>query len=89
MDITYNEVVSFLEIVRPGGERLVDQLLIYEELTGKDLKTIIGEYLSNVNSSEVLYNSRESSLFEIISPQLKRLVKEMKDIEKETSELLA
>jgi len=89
MDITYNEVVSFLEVVRPGGERLVDQLLIYEELTGKDLKTIIGEYLSNVNSSEVLYNSRESSLFEIISPQLKRLVKEMKDIEKETSELLA
>ena len=26
MDITYNEVVTFLEIVRPGGERLVDEL---------------------------------------------------------------
>jgi tRNA A37 threonylcarbamoyladenosine synthetase subunit TsaC/SUA5/YrdC len=31
MDITYNEVVA-LEIVRPGGERLVDQLMISEEL---------------------------------------------------------
>jgi ATP-dependent Zn protease len=35
MDITYNEVVAFLEIVRPGGERLVDQLMISEELSGK------------------------------------------------------
>jgi hypothetical protein len=35
MDITYNEVVA-LEIVRPGGERLVDQLMISEELSGKD-----------------------------------------------------
>jgi ATP-dependent Zn protease len=32
---TYNEVVAFLEIVRPGGERLVDQLMISEELSGK------------------------------------------------------
>jgi hypothetical protein len=34
MDITYNEVVAFL-VVRPGGERLVDQLMISEELSGK------------------------------------------------------
>jgi hypothetical protein len=34
MDITYNEVVAF-RIVRPGGERLVDQLMISEELSGK------------------------------------------------------
>jgi hypothetical protein len=29
--------IPFLEIVRPGGERLVDQLMISEELRGKDL----------------------------------------------------
>jgi hypothetical protein len=29
MDITYK--CCFLEIVRPGGERLVDQLMISEE----------------------------------------------------------
>ena len=73
MDITYNEVVSFLEIVRPGGERLVDQLLISEELSGKDLRTIAREYISNLNSLEVLYNSRQSSLFDLITPELKEI----------------
>jgi hypothetical protein len=54
MDITYNEVISFLETIRPGGERLVDQLMISEELTGKDLRTIAREYISSLSSSEVL-----------------------------------
>jgi cell division protease FtsH len=71
MDITYNEVVSFLEIIRPGGERLVDQLMISEELSGKDLRTIAREYISNLNALEVLYNSRQSSLFDLITPDLK------------------
>jgi cell division protease FtsH len=71
MDITYNEVVSFLEIIRPGGERLVDQLMISEELTGKDLRTIAREYVSNLNSLEILYNSRQSSLFDLITPDFK------------------
>lgn len=71
MDITYNEVVAFLEIVRPGGERLVDQLMISEELSGKDLRTIAREYISNLNNLEVLYNSRQSSLFDLITPDLK------------------
>jgi hypothetical protein len=66
MDITYNEVVAFLEIVRPGGERLVDQLMISEELSGKDLRTIAREYISNLNNLEVLYNSRQS-LFDLIT----------------------
>jgi cell division protease FtsH len=72
MDITYNEVVAFLEIIRPGGERLVDQLMISEELSGKDLRTIAREYLSNLNNLEVLYNSRQSSLFDLITPELKK-----------------
>jgi len=83
MDITYNEVLSFLEIVRPGGERLVDQLLVFEELTGKDLRTIAREYLSNLNSNELLYSSRESSLFDLMLPELRRSVKEVeKQVEK-------
>jgi hypothetical protein len=63
MDITYK--LLFLEIVRPGGERLVDQLMISEELR-KDLRTIAREYISNLNNLEVLYNSRQSS-FDLIT----------------------
>jgi cell division protease FtsH len=83
MDIIYNEVISFLEIIRPGGERLVDQLMISEELTGKDLRTIAQEYLSNLLNSELLYNSRESSLFDFMLPELKKYISEVeKDVEK-------
>jgi cell division protease FtsH len=81
MDIIYNEVISFLEIIRPSGERLVDQLLIFEELTGKDLRTIALEYVSNLNSSEVLYTTRESALFEFIK-------KSVVEVETEAQELL-
>jgi cell division protease FtsH len=81
MDIIYNEVMSFLEIMRPSGERLVDQLLIFEELTGKDLRTIALEYVSNLNSSEVLYTTRESALFEFIK-------KSVVEVETEAQELL-
>ena len=48
MDITYNEVISFLEIVRPGGERLVDELMVSEEMSGRDLRSIAREYISTV-----------------------------------------
>jgi cell division protease FtsH len=86
MDITYNEVVSFLEVIRPGGERLVDQLMISEELTGKDLRTIAREYISNLTALEVLYNSRQSSLFDLLTPELKKSIAE---IEEETERLIA
>ena len=79
MDITYNEVLSFLEILRPGGERLVDQLMIYEELTGKDLKTIAKEYISTLSNLEVLYESRQSSLFDLMIPELKKSITEVED----------
>jgi len=84
MDIMYNEVVVFLEIIRPGGERLVDQLMISEELTGKDLRMIAREYISNLGSSEVLYNTRESSLFEFMVPTLKKYIVE---VEKDVKQL--
>jgi len=77
MDITYNEVISFLEVIRPGGERLVDQLMISEELTGKDLRTLAREYISNLTSLEVLYNTRQSSLFDLLLPELKKSVSDV------------
>lgn len=84
MDITYNEILSFLSIIRPGGERLVDQLMISEELTGKELRTIAREYISNLSSLELLYDSRKSSLFELLAPELKKSISE---VEKERRRL--
>jgi hypothetical protein len=37
----------------------------------EDLRTIAREYISNLNNLEVLYNSRQSSLFDLITPELK------------------
>lgn len=85
MDITYHEVLSFLEIIRPGGERLVDELMISEELNGKELRSLAREYLSNLTSLEILYNSRQSSLFDLMAPELK---KSILDIEKEAKEIV-
>ncbi len=86
MEITYNEVLSFLEIVRPGGERLVDELMIYEELTGKDLQTIATEYISTLGSIDILSNTRQSSLFDLMIPELQKSITE---VEKEALELAA
>jgi cell division protease FtsH len=79
MDITYSEVVSFLEVVRPGGERLVDQLMISEELSGSDLRTMAREYISKLGSNEVLYTTRQSSLFDLMAPELKKSVIEVEN----------
>ena len=79
LDLTYHEVITFLEIIRPGGERLVDQLLVSEELNGKDLRTLAREYISNLPVMEVLYNTRESSLFDLITPELKKSIIEIED----------
>ena len=77
MDITYNEVIGFLKIIRPGGERLVDQLMISEELTGKDLRTLAREYISNLRIAEILYSNRESSLFDFMVPEIKKYLAEV------------
>ena len=77
MDITYQEVITFLEIIRPGGERLVDQLMVSEELSGKELRSIAKEYVSSLSSLEILYNSRRSSLFDLMAPELKKSVAEV------------
>ena len=79
MDITYNEIINFLEVIRPGGERLVDELMVSEELSGKELRTIAREYLSTYSSLELLYTTRQSSLFDLMAPELKKSVDEVEN----------
>jgi cell division protease FtsH len=86
MDITYNEVISFLEIIRPGGELLVDELMISEELSGKELRALARQYLSNLSSLEILYNTRQSSLFDLMGPNLKKSIAE---VEREANEMVS
>ena len=78
VDLTYQQVIAFLKIIRPKAERLVDELLVAEELNGQDLRNLLCEYLSNINKKELLYDTRESALFglifELFSP------KEIEDI---------
>jgi cell division protease FtsH len=87
MDITYSEVLAFLEVIRPGGERLVDELLVYEELNGKDLQTIAREYISTLGSVEILSETRQSSFFELLLPALENSILEVE--EEEASDLIA
>lgn len=85
IDITYHEILIFLHSIRPGGERLVDQLMVYEELSGTDLRILAGEYLSTISSSEVLYSTRKSSLFELMAAEFRKSIIE---VETEASELV-
>lgn len=75
-DTLYGEILSFFDLMRPGGENLIDQLIIFEELSGKELAILAGQYNSVFTSPEVLYSSRESSIFEVAVPALKRVVNE-------------
>lgn len=70
MDLTYYEVLSFLETIRPGGERLVDELLASEELSVKELRSLAKEYLSTLPAFEILYRNRQSSIFDLVSSEL-------------------
>lgn len=82
MDNTYQEVLTFLKAIRPGGERLVDELLVSEEISGKELRVLAKEYVSRLSTIEILYNNRYSSLFELMGPEFK---KSLTDIEKARS----
>jgi cell division protease FtsH len=70
IDISYHEILSFLETIRPGGERLADELLLNEELSGQDLRNLAKEYLSNLKTLELLYATRKSAIFELLSSDL-------------------
>lgn len=79
LDTTYNEVLSALDGIRPTGERLVDELMAFEELSGKELRMIAREYISNLTANEILYNNRQSSILSLIPPELKKSVNEVED----------
>ena len=66
IQLSSQQVASFLEVMRPGGERLVDELLLREELSGQDLRNLAKEYFSTIGQNELLYNNRESSLFTLV-----------------------
>jgi cell division protease FtsH len=89
MDLTYNEVLSFLQIIRPGGERLVDELLVSEELSGKELRSIAKEYLSNITAVELISTTRDSSIFSLLAPALQKSVTEVEDEVKALTEKVA
>lgn len=84
-DLIYQEVLSFLELVRPGGERLVDELLIFEELDGTNFKNMAKEYILALATFEILWETEESSFFSLILKKIERELKE-KQIEKELQE---
>jgi len=85
MDSTYSQLLNFFELLRPTSERLVDQLLISEEMTGAELKNLAREYISTLTISDVLYANRESALFEFLKLDLKKSTSE---IEKQVKNLL-
>jgi cell division protease FtsH len=85
IDLTYSQVLSFLQLIRPSGERLVDELLIFEELSGKEIRTLVFETISTLSSSESLYTNRESSFFELVRPEIRQMIQ---DVDLETTNML-
>jgi cell division protease FtsH len=73
MDLLYYEVFRFLEKIRPAGECVVDELMILEEINGKDLKIVIKQYLSVFSQLEILNDSQQSSLFDLTLPEFQKL----------------
>jgi cell division protease FtsH len=93
MQLSCHQIVSFLEMVRPEVERLVDQLLVKEELSGEDLRYLAQEYFSNIETYEPLYESREAIIYSLVFDFLagedinRALRKEIEDVLKKTEEI--
>ena len=85
LDTTYHEVVKTLQLVRPVGERLVDDLMVLEELSGKELRVIASQYISNLTNGELVYESRKSAVLSLLPPELKKTVNE---VEQEIEQLV-
>jgi cell division protease FtsH len=79
LDISYNEVLRTLDILRPTGERVVDQLVTFEELSGKDLRRIIKEYISSARARELLSSTRKSSLSSLVPSRLRKSTNDVED----------
>lgn len=78
-DIFYNELILFFKFFRTGGERLVDDLLIFEEVSGNSLKNIIREYFSQKKSLEAFLTNKDSSIFNLLIKELQKEAVELDD----------
>jgi len=85
LDTTYHEVVKTLKLVRPVGERLVDELMVLEELSGKELRMIASQYISNLTNGELVYDTRKSAVLSLLPSELKKTVNE---VEQEIEQLV-
>lgn len=77
IDVTYKEVKYFLEICRPGGERFVDELLIYEELGGNDLRSLAKEYVSSLKNNDMMMTTRDSVAYNFLATKLKKAIQQV------------
>lgn len=77
MDSIYQEVLLFLRLLRPSGERIVDQLLEVEEVNSAELGFAVREYISLTSETEVIATSRESLMFNRIVAKIKQSFGEM------------
>jgi len=67
VNLTYNEVFSFLQNSRPILEKIVDELINVEEISGFELRGLASQYFGNINNFDYnTYSNREAALFEII-----------------------
>jgi hypothetical protein len=69
---TYNHISSFLMLIRPILERIIDQLLIDDELSGDELRALAREYFANnrVKKIDLLEIKRQALLYELLAPRL-------------------
>ena len=77
LDTTYKEVLNTLQAIRPGAERIVDELMVFEELTGKELRILAGEYITNLTLREILYSTRKYSILSLFSSGFKKTIPEI------------
>jgi hypothetical protein len=77
LDTKYNEVLNTLQAARPGAERVVDELMIFEELTGKELRMLAGEYITNLTLREMIYSNRKSFVLSLLPYGFKKTVREI------------
>jgi cell division protease FtsH len=68
--ILYQQILTILGILRPGNERIVDELLIYEEISGFSLKTILVEYLALLEILDLLEANRNTVLYTLVKEEI-------------------
>lgn len=96
IDILYKELLYFLRISRPIIERIADELLKVEELSGTKLRSLTNEYFSPKEMPDYLEKTRQSAFYQLLLPELKiirknkksqvkyiqKLIKKLKDLKK-------